>query len=200
MNTDLALMPGYRLVDYKIILNPHEDLRNRIIKLKKDISDKYGIPVNSSKPNITLVTFKVWELMEEKLINHLKVLAMGLPPVKIHLKDYGSYPSHLIYINIESKLVIQNLVKELRNAKRLMKSQDNDPYFIQDPYIPIAQRIPSEIFDKAYLEYNHKHFTASFIADNMLLLKKVQGDYGYQVLQYLQFMNLPVAVKQADLF
>ena len=199
-SSSLAQMPGYRMAEYQIILNPHEDLRNRIITLKKEFSEKYNHTFHSSKPHITLVRFKVWELMEEKLINHLKVIAMGLPPVKIHLKNYENFPSHTIYINIESKLAVQNLVRALKEARRLMRAPENEPHFISEPIIPIAQKIPSEIFDKASIEYKHRHFTASFIADSMLLLKRREGEYGYQVAQRLEFMNLPVSVKQGDLF
>ena len=199
-SSSLAQMPGYRIAEYQVILNPHEDLRNRIISLKKELSDKYGIPFYKSKPHITLVRFKVWEMMEEKLVNHLKLIAMGLPPMKIQLKNFGSFPSHTIFINIESKLAVQTITKELKEAKRLMRSVDNEPHFITDPFIPLAQKIPSIIYDKASLEYHHRHFTASFIAESMLLLKRREGDSAYQVAHHLEFMNLPVFVKQGDLF
>ena len=198
--SSLAQMPGYRLAEYQLILNPHEDLRNRISALKKEFAEKYSLPVHNSKPHITLARFKVWELMEPKLVNHLKVVAMGMPPVKIHLKDYGNFPAHTIYIAVESKLVISNLVKPLKEARRLMKSPENEPHFINDAFIPIAQKVPSEIFDKSSIEYAHRHFTASFIASEMLLLKRREGDYGFQIAEHLQFMNLPVSVKQGDLF
>ena len=196
----LAQMPGYRMAEYQVILNPHEDLRNRIMNIKKEFSEKYNLPLYSGKPHITLLKFKVWELMEEKLVNHLKIIAMGLPPVKIHLKDYNHFPTHTIYINVESKLVLENLSGQLKQARRLMRSLDNEPHFIKDPFIPIAQKIPAEIYQKASIEYKHRHFTASFIADRMLLLKRREGDYGFQILQSLQFMNLPVSIKQGDLF
>lgn len=198
--SSLAQMPGYRIAEYQLILNPHEDLRNRIITLKKELANKCDLPVHNSKPHVTLARFKVWELMETKLVNHLKAIAMGLPPVKIHLKDYGNFPSHTIYINIESRLAIANLVKQLKDARRLMKSPENEPHFINEPFIPLAQRMPSEIFDKAAIEYAHRHFTGSFIASEMLLLKRREGDYAFQIVEHLQFMNLPVSVKQGDLF
>jgi hypothetical protein len=38
------------------------------------------------------------------------------------------------------------------------------------------------------------------IADSMLLLKRPVGEKGYQVVQRFEFMNLPVATKQGELF
>src|ERR1700694_4501483 len=131
MNTSaLAQMPGYRTADYQLILNPHEDLRNRIIHIKKEFADKYQTPFHNNKPHITLARFNIWELMEIKLVNHLNIIAMALPPVRVALKDYHVYPSHTIYINVASKLAVENIIKELREAKRLMKSPDHDPHFI----------------------------------------------------------------------
>ena len=37
-------MPGYRYNEYLLILNPHEELRNRIIQIKKEFYDKYKRP------------------------------------------------------------------------------------------------------------------------------------------------------------
>ena len=64
----------------------------------------------------------------------------------------------------------------------------------------IAQKIPSESYEKAWLEYRHRHFTGHFIADHMTVLKRKEGDMGYKIVDNLQFENLPVYVKQGDLF
>src|SRR3982751_4762666 len=138
MNMPLTSMPGYRYCDYLLVLSPHEDLRNKIMKIKKEFNENYNIaiPING-KPHITLATWKVLQMMEDKIINRLKVAAMGMPPFKVHLKDYGSFPSHTIFINVTSKLPIQNLVKEIRKSRKLMKSPEFDPYFTDDPRLVI---------------------------------------------------------------
>ena len=53
-------------------------------------------------------------MMEERLINSLKTIAMSYYPFKIDLKDFGSYPSHTIFINIATKLQVQNLSKRIK--------------------------------------------------------------------------------------
>ena len=201
MTTSLAQMPGYRLAEYLVILNPHEDLRNRIYNIKKEFADNYYAHINiGGKPHITLAIFKVWEMMEEKIVNSLRVTAMGLPPFKVHLKDFGSQPAHTIYIDIQSKQQVMNVIRELRSSRRLMKSPNQDPFFINDPYIPVARKLTSEQYDKAWKDYSQKHFTAAFIADGMLLLKRREGEKGYQIVQLFEFMNLPVTTKQGELF
>lgn len=198
----LIQIPGYRYNEYLLILNPHEELRNRIIQIKKEFYDKYKASAALyGKPHVTLVKFVQFDMMEERLINSLKTIAMSYYPFKIDLKDFGSYPSHTIFINIATKLQVQNLVKELKSAQRLMKiNNDNKPHFIDDPHIPVAWKLLPWQYEQGWLEYSHRHFTGRFIADNMLLIKRQIGEKGYQIVQRFEFMNLPVSIKQGDLF
>ena len=201
-------MPGYRVYEYLLVLNPHEELRNRIIQVKKEFYDAYQASnAIGGKPHVTLVNFLQYEMMEERLVNRLKMIAMGYYPIKIELKDYGSFPSHTIFINITSKMPIQNLVKEIRaQAQRLMKlNDDNKPHFIMEPHIPIARKLLPWQYEKGWLEYSNKHFTGRFIADGMLLLKRPLDESDsyrmkYQIVEKFQFQNLPVVTRQGDLF
>lgn len=198
----LVQIPGYRYNEYLLILNPHEDLRNKIIQVKKEFGEKYKAPIAfNTKPHIALVNFIQFDMMEERLVNNLKTIAMGYAPFKVELKDYGSYPSHTIYINIESKTQVQNLVKELRSAQRLMTlSKDNKPHFLDNPNITIAGRLAPWQYEQAWLEYSRRHFTGRFIADGMLLIKRRIEEKAYQIVQRFDFMNLPVTTKQGELF
>jgi 2'-5' RNA ligase len=195
-------MPGYRRNEYLLVLNPHEELRNKVNAVKKEFYDNYKAPsALGGKPHLTLVKFDQLEMMEERLVNRLKAIAMGYPPFKVELKDYGSYPSHTIFINVTSKLPIQNLVKELKQVQRLMKmDNEHKPYFIDEPNMIVARKLVPWQYEKAWLEYSHRHFTGRFIADSMLLLKRREGDKAFQIVQRFEFMNLPITTKQGELF
>jgi 2'-5' RNA ligase len=197
------LLPGYHIYEYLIVLNPHEELRNKIMAVKKEFYEKYQAETARwGKPHITLVNFVQYEMMEDRIVNHLKAIAMGFHPIKIELKDYGSFPSHTIYINISSKLPIQSLVKQIRTeTQRLMKlNEDNKPHFILEPHLTIARRLLPWQYEKGWLEYSHRHFTGRFIADGMLLLKRPAGELKYEIAKRFEFENLPVGTKQGDLF
>lgn len=202
------LMPGYKIYEYLLVLNPHEELRNKIMKVKQEFFEKYKAGTAlSGKPHITLVNFLQYQLMEERLVNRLHTVAMGQPSVKIELKDYGSFPSHTIHINVTSKIPVQSLVKEIRSeTQRLMKLNDgNKPHFIMEPHITIARRLQPWQYEQGWLEYSHRHFTGRFIADSMLLLKRpieeVNGFRSkYEIVQRFAFENLPVNTKQGELF
>ena len=196
-------IPGYRIFEYLLVLNPHEELRNKIMKGKREFYDEYKAPTAlGGRPNIILANFLQYEMMEERLVNRLKVVAMGFHPIKVELKDYGSFPSHTIYINVISKVPVQTLVKEVRKeTQRLMKlNDDNKPHFILEPHVTIARKLQPWQYEKGWLEYSNKNFTGRFIADGMLLLKRPLDEKKYQVVQRFEFQNLPVTTRQGELF
>jgi 2'-5' RNA ligase len=201
---DLNSIPGYKVYEYLLVLNPHEELRNKIMHVKQEFFDSYrSNTALYSKPHITLANFVQYEMMEDRLVNRLQTIAMGYHPIKIELKDYGSFPSHTIYINVTSKVPIQDLTKQIRTeAQRLMKlNDDNKPHFIMEPHLTIARKLTHEQYEKAWLEYSHKHFTGRFIADAMLLLKRPVGEMKYQIVKRFEFQNLLVTTtKQGELF
>lgn len=204
MKTDIkAAIPGYNVNEYLLVISPPEDLWQKIMKVKESFATTYQSDnARWGKPHITLVNFVQYELMEARIINRLKVTAMGAPAFKLELKDYSSFPSHTIYINVMSKIPIQNLVKQIRSeTQRLMKLDDeNKPHFITEPHLTIARKLVPWQYEKAWLDYSNRHFTGRFIADSMLLLKRRVGEKAYQIAQRFEFQNLPVMTKQGELF
>jgi 2'-5' RNA ligase len=203
MKTIINTIPGYRVYEYLLVVNPHDELRNKILQVKKDFYDAYqASTAMGGKPHMSLVNFVQYEMMEERIVNRLKVIAMGYPPFKVELKDFGSFPSHTIYINVVSKIPVQSLVKEIRTeTQRLMKlNDDNKPHFIMEPHLTIARKLQPWQYEKGWLEYSHKNFSGRFIADSMVLLKRPAGEMKYQTVQRFSFQNMPVTTKQGELF
>ena len=198
----LIQMPGYRYNEYLLVLSPHEELWNKIKKVKEEFSEKYkSEQAKWGKPHITLVNFVQFEMLEERIVNRFKTIAMGYTPFKIELKDFGSFPSHTIYINIETKQQVQNLIKAIKPAQQLLTlNKENKPHFMDDPHLTVARKLTPWQYEQGWMEYSHKHFTGRFIADSMLLIKRRVGDKAYQIVQRFEFMNLPVTTKQGELF
>jgi 2'-5' RNA ligase len=209
MQTNQSISPTLResfkkqlpVMEYLLVLNPHEELRNRILQARKEFSETYDAPSTLGKPHLTLVTFTQRALMEERIIQRLRNIAMGYCPFKVELKDFGSYPSHTIFINMLSKLPIRALVKEIRDIQRLMKpDKEHKPHFIDEPSFTIARKLLPWQYEKGWLEYSNRSFTGRFIADSMLLLKRREGDRAWQIAERFVFQNLPVSTRQGELF
>ena len=104
------------IYEYLLILSPHEDLQNRIMDIKKDFAEKYSMPeALHSKPHLTLANFLQYDMMEPRIVTRLHAAALSCRPIKIELNNFGSFPSHTIYINVTSKVPLQNLIKTIRH-------------------------------------------------------------------------------------
>jgi hypothetical protein len=194
-------MPGYRLYEYLLLLDPHEELRNRIERNRKELVERYHLQQPpTGRPNVSLVRFSATQMMEEKIIHRLQLIAMEEKPFVVELKDYGSYPMHAIFIRIANQPRVLELIKDLKQARRLMKTAGEDPHFLLDPQIPLAGRIPKEKYLEAMKEYLHKKFTGRFLADAFLLLKRAKNEKRYQVVKRFDFECIPVATAQGVLF
>ena len=203
MQPAITILPGYKVNEYLVVVSPHEELWNKIQKVKEEFGEAYqSANARWSKPHLVLVSFTQYAMMEERIINRLHQVAMAQYPFKVELKNFGSFPSHTIYINVTSKLPIQTLVKEIRqDGQRLMKlNDDNKPHFMMEPHLTIARKLKPWQYEKGWLEYSNKHFTGRFIANKMLLLKRPVGELKYQVAGRFDFQNLPVTIKQGELF
>lgn len=203
MKTSEMTMPGYRVFEYLLVLNPHQELSNKIAQIRKEFNAEYKISgMPGTRANLALVKFEQLEMMEQRIINKLHTIAMGYPPFKIEIKDFGSFPSHTIYLNVTSKLPIQNLVKFVRTeAQRLMKfDPEKTPHFMMEPHFTIGMKLKPWQYEKAWLAYSNKHFTSRFIANEMILLKRLVGERNWIVADRFKFQNLPVTTKQGELF
>jgi len=209
MQKIINTIPGYRVYEYLLVLSPHEELWNRIQKVKEEFAGKYECEqAKWGKAHITLANFVQYEMMEERLLNRLRVVAMGTTPFKVELKDFGSFPSHTIYINVLSKVAVQSLIKTVRTeSQKLMKlDDDNKPHFIMEPHLTIARKLKPWQYENGWMEYSNKHFTGRFIAGGMTLLRRlaVESPDGprmkYHAVANLQFENMPVLTKQGELF
>jgi len=203
MNASMLIqIPGYQYNEYLLVLVPHQELRDKIMYIKNAFADKYKTTAAGfSNPQITLVHFIGLQISEERLVKKLTATAAGYSPFKIELKDFGSFPSHTIFITVDTQLQVKNLITELKSAQQLMTlDKQHKAHFIDMPYIPIARKLAPWQYEKAWMEYSNLQFTGRFIANNMVLMKRKLEEKNYSRVQQFQFMNLPVTTKQGDLF
>ncbi len=195
-------LPGYRIFEYQLVLNPPVELRKKIIEVKQHFFDTYQADTALySKPYLLLSSFTQYEMVEERLRHRLHAIAMARRTFKVELKDFGAFPAHTIYIRLGSKNEVRGLVRQLKSeARPLMGVSGHKPYFNDDPHLTIARKLLPWQYEKAWQEYSHRSFTGRFIADGMLLLKRAPGEARYQVVQHFNFENLLVENSQGSLF
>ena len=194
-------LPGQHLYEYLLVISPHEELRHQIEKSRLQLTEKYHInQPQPGRPHVSLVRFTAVHMMEEKIIDRLQIIAMAENPFLIALQDYDGYPMHAIFIKITNQPGVLKLIKNLKQARRLMKAAGDDPHFLRDPQIALAGRLPKEKYLEIMKEYLHKKFTGRFFADALLLLRRPATEKQYQIVRRFEFACLPVTTAQGFLF
>lgn len=198
----LLTSSGYLVNEYALVLQPHEELVNTIMEEKKIFSEAFQCPeALHVKPRITLVHFKQHELIEPHIVRQVNNITATLSGFKVELKDFGSYPTHTIYINVVSKVQIMDIAKELKASQKLMKLDDeNKPHFLTEPNISIARKLLPWQYEKAWIEYEHKHFHGRFVADHILLLKRRENTKMWKTAMRFDFKNIKADMAQGALF
>ena len=191
------------VAEYLLLIEPRKDLSDAITGIKKAFYDQYKAPeALKGKPHLTLVNYKQYTSFESRIVQKLRTVSMQISPIAIDLHDYGSFPSHTIYINVVSRSTVQNLVKNIRtHLQGLMKmDKDNKPHFIMEPHITIARRLKPWQYEQGWLDYSHQSFSGRFIANTMVLLRRETPDQKYELVHRFEFQGMAVGASQAVLF
>lgn len=202
MKTEAPLIQASRRIrEYLLVIDPPETLRHRVEKCREALVQAYGIHgAAMGRPHLSLARFRAPEMAEEKIIHRLQWISMAEKPFVVELRDFGSYPMHAIFIRIANQPRILQFISRLKEARKLMKLAGEDPWFIQDPNIALAGRLPRETYLDAMKEYLHKSFSGRFWADSCLLLKRRAGEKRYQIVRRFEFECLPAPAAQGSLF
>lgn len=191
---------GYPEAEYLLVIQPHADLYDKIMACKNEFAEKYNAAAAAfGKPHITLLRFKQVLMAEEKIIRHISAIAGACPPMKIELDNFGSFPTHTIYLNIKGKQPIRYVVRELKSVQRLVKGSEK-PHFITEPHLTVARGLQPKQYEQAWKEYEHLPFSGMFIADHLLLLKRAPGMRSYQQAARFELLNKSTTATQGALF
>lgn len=187
---------------YLLILHPDESVRDKIMEHKKSFSEKLECPsCLYSRPHVTLVKFTQYNSLEARIVKRIAAFAQTISPFSISLNGFGSFPSHTIYFNVQTKNDIIDLVKSLRDLHLPLKlDKDNKPHFITEPHITLARKLLPWQYEKGWLEWSRLNSSARFISNEMILLKRRDNVSNYQTVGTFSFLGKKEEVKQSSLF
>ena len=194
-------MPGYQINEYRLVIPLSETLQEKICSLRSALHERHRIKSNFElQPSLTILKFQAFETIEPRLLERMQQVAMGHNPFKVELENFAAYPSHTIYIDVLTKSPFNELTKSLKKMKWLMNIPQHEPHFINEPHLIIAQRLKPMQFISMWMECEHTPFSGRFIADAMVLLKRNNMTQRYEELRRMEFISLPLGVKQGELF
>lgn len=160
--------------DYLLVIQPSNDVKEKTNTIKKQFAEKYECPqALHSKPHITLLRFMQYGMNERNIIHKMQLCINKHSSFMISLNGFGSFPAHTIYVNVETKNNIVDVVKSLKPTQAFLKyDKEHKPHFITTPHLTIARKLQPWQYEKGWLELSNTPFTAGFMANEIILLRR----------------------------
>jgi 2'-5' RNA ligase len=176
-----------KVYEYLLLISPPSSIKNEVMGLKEDFNNMHQhVQAIKSQPRITLINFLLSDVEEESLLYKIDEVARCHPPFMVELKNFNQFKTHTIYIDVENPSRIVNLLRSLQATLNLPSSRS---FFAWKPHMTVAKGLTEENCYKAMAEFKKKEFSASFIADSMVLMKHEGRFTRYEVVSAFEFGN-----------
>ncbi|MFP5041894.1 2'-5' RNA ligase family protein [Parasediminibacterium sp. JCM 36343] len=145
--------------------------------------------------------FTQYELVEQRITHRLSNIAKCNSPFRIMLDGFGSHPSHTIFIQTQTTNQIAELSKALKETQAILKMDaTHKPHFIAEANMVLANKLLPWQYEKGWLEYSNTPFNASFMVNELMLLKRAEGRKGYKMVANFPLLNQITKLVQASMF
>jgi len=164
--------PG--LQEYRLVIKPGTEVYNKIAEEKENFYSLYKEKVAvKTKPHIVVAHFLAKESMEETMIRWMQRICSRQRSFLVTLNNYSGFPPHTIYLRVLDHEPFKILARELKTIDEYIRSNGcPKAYLVNRPHLSIARRLPESVYEKAMLEYSQKLFCESFLAGELVLMRR----------------------------
>jgi 2'-5' RNA ligase len=161
---------------YFLAVVPPDPVYAEAMTLKEYFREKYNSKASlNSPPHITLhMPFQWREEKEQELVNAVSRFRSDVPPFELQLRNFGSFPPRVVFIDVVPNDELNKLQKNLlRFCKRELNvfnaDYKNQPFH---PHLTLAFRdLKKSMYAEAWQEFSSKPFNGQFLVDRVHLLK-----------------------------
>jgi 2'-5' RNA ligase len=191
---------GNKICEYRLLVPFPSHLQEKINNIRKQLHHRHNLPYPFLlPPSLTILKCHAFEKIEPKLLEKIQNLVLETAPFSVELQNFTSFPTHTIYVEVNSKAPFNEMVKELKKIKWLMNIPGFEPQFIPEPHLIIAQALKQQKFNFMWRDCENINLQELFIADSLVLVKRTEQQQHYTTLRRMQLQTLPMNVKQGEL-
>jgi len=177
---------------YFIAIIPPAPIFDQAKTWKEYFAEKYQSKAAlKSPPHITLhMPFKLNEDREGQLLDVLNQVASKMQPFEVALSNFGHFGQRTIFIGVDENERMHELFKNLMKSMKIHFNIFNADYKNRgfNPHLTLAFRdLKKALFNKAWLEFEHKIYQAQFMAERFILLKH-NGKF-WESYRHFSFLN-----------
>ncbi len=172
--SDLRFEPP-KFFEYLLVVHPNEEIFNQLKAEKESFSSEYNVNIaKKTLPHITIANFLAKEMMEETLIKWMHKIISNHNSFDVMLNNFSGFPSSkTVYARIQNHEPFKQLAASLKTINTYIN--DNgfpNAKLINYPHLTIARSLQQNVYEKAIMDYSHKTFNASFMVNELILLKR----------------------------
>lgn len=162
---------------YFIALLPEEEIQNEVTAFKQYCARYFGASHSlTSPPHITLVAPFSWpKTALPELTAALDDFAVEQSPFEVQLRDFGSFPPRVIYVDIVPNPALKTLASDLAGFLETQVGLKRESTHGFNPHMTIAHRdLQREVFPTAWKHFSGLSFQRTFEASGITLLRHEQ--------------------------
>jgi 2'-5' RNA ligase len=186
----------YGFYEYLLVVQPSHAVCSKIIAEQQRFFLEHGVKrVTQAMPHITVAHFLAREGMEPTLIRWVQRICGQQTGFGVTLNNYGGVPPHSVYVRVQDPLPFQQLAKQLKPVDDFIRSSSCPPAkLVGKPHINIAARLPEQVYMKAMADYSAKTFHESFVAQELLLLRRADPLEACKTVNVFRFLPVESSV------
>lgn len=164
-----------KFYEYLLVVHPNEEVFNHLKAEKEIFSDEYNVSIaKKTLPHITVANFLAKETMEETLIKWMHKIISSQQSFDVMINNFSGFPSSkTVYARIQNHEPFKQLATSLKTINTYINGNGfPNAKLINHPHMTIARSLQQNVYEKAIMDYSRKTFNASFIVDELILLRR----------------------------
>ena len=164
-----------QVYEYLLVIHPAKEIFEQLQQEKVNFSAAYNVSIaKKTLPHITVANFLAKENMEQTFIKWLYKIISAQKRFGVMLNNYSGFPSSkTVYARVQDHEPFRQLGASLKVIDQYIRDNGFPRAIIPNhPHVSIARSLQQNIYEKAIMDYSRKTFNASFIVDELILLKR----------------------------
>lgn len=124
-------------------------------------------------PHITVTRFFARQAMEETILRYMHRITSVQPGFMVMLNNYSSNPGNNIFIRVQQHEPFKQLYDALEPVNQYIQRHGYPAATrVAKPHLDVAKKLQHSVYYKAIFDYSQKTFNASFMVNQLVLLKR----------------------------
>jgi 2'-5' RNA ligase len=194
-------LPNISVNKYMLIVKPSASILDRVKRLQQKWKHNFRLEdLQLQSGYLLLAKFGMLAAQEERLLRRIHYAAMECPPYRISIDGFWGLPDHSVGLKIANPASVKQINHYIQAQFSDLKFPGERPYYNHYPAIGLASRLLPQEYFEIWKAMENRHFNGAFVADQLLVLRKIHDANRWGLVGNFAFENLPVQSKQGVLF